>query len=103
MEIVFSAVHQRADALGLATTARGNRPNFPSTTPQFVPLTNLIESEAKTPTHVRLARIHLCAESLLDEPTEFICGCGGDIVQRVDEEDLFFGIVRRATFSRSEL
>ena len=31
----------------------------------------------------------ICAESLLDEPTEFICGCGGDIVQRIDEEDLF--------------
>ena len=30
-----------------------------------------------------------CAESLLDEPTEFICGCGGDIVQRLDEEDFF--------------
>ena len=30
-----------------------------------------------------------CAESLLDEPTEFICGCGGDIVQRIDEEDFF--------------
>jgi hypothetical protein len=31
----------------------------------------------------------ICAESLLDEPTEFICGCGGDIVQRIDEEDFF--------------
>ena len=30
-----------------------------------------------------------CAEALLDEPTEFICGCGGDIVQRIDEEDFF--------------
>jgi len=28
-----------------------------------------------------------CAESLLDEPTEFVCG--GDIVQRIDEEDFF--------------
>ncbi|MCP4510052.1 MAG: hypothetical protein GY826_27060 [Fuerstiella sp.] len=31
----------------------------------------------------------ICAEALLDEPTEFICGCGGDIVQRIDEEDFF--------------
>ena len=31
----------------------------------------------------------ICAEALLDEPTEFICGCGGDIVQRLDEEDFF--------------
>ncbi len=30
-----------------------------------------------------------CAEALLDEPTEFACGCGGDIVQRLDEEDFF--------------
>jgi hypothetical protein len=31
----------------------------------------------------------ICAEALLDEPTEFVCGCGGDIVQRIDEEDFF--------------
>ena len=31
----------------------------------------------------------ICAEALLDEPTEFVCGCGGEIVQRIDEEDFF--------------
>ncbi len=31
----------------------------------------------------------ICAEFLLDEPTEFVCGCGGEIVRRLDEGDLF--------------
>jgi hypothetical protein len=30
-----------------------------------------------------------CAEALLDEPTEWVCPCGGEIVHRIDEEDLF--------------
>ena len=49
---------------------------------------NLIESEAKTPPMSDWLEF-ICAESLLDEPTEFTCGCGGDIVQRLDEEDFF--------------
>jgi hypothetical protein len=87
--IVFSAIHQRADALGLAVTRR-----FEFLIAHEAPQ---ISCHLGTFSKAKLKGAYMsfdwiefaCAESLLDEPTEFICGCGGDIVQRLDEEDFF--------------
>ena len=45
---------------------------------------NLFEKENKTPPMTDWIEF-ICAEALLDEPTDFVCECGGDIVQRIDE------------------
>jgi len=31
----------------------------------------------------------ICAERLLDEPTDWVCPCGGGIVKRTDENDMY--------------
>ena len=85
---VCSEVHQRAEALGLALTRRLKFLIAYEAPQDLCHVGTFSKTKIKVPPMSDWLEF-ICAESLLDEPTEFACGCGGDIVQRLDEEDFF--------------
>jgi hypothetical protein len=84
----LSAVHQRAEALGLAVTRRLEFWIAHEAPQDLCHAGTVSKTKIKVPPMFDWIE-YAAAEPLIDNPTEWVCPCGGGIVERIFEEDLY--------------